>query len=166
MGIVIAKDDLIEKAYARKQAGERVVITRGAFDLLHPGHISFLEDARSSGDILIVALEDDASVRKNKGNDRPVLPEQERAELLAALACVDYVVIGNEISWQAMIERIGPDVVAGNAARHSAEGRKRGAVSAPETPRYSTSALIERARNLKRAVRMPAGESSQQHRKE
>jgi rfaE bifunctional protein nucleotidyltransferase chain/domain len=77
-------------------AGGTVVFTNGVFDLLHPGHVGYLRDARALGDVLIVALNSDRSVRANKGEDRPVNPEAERAEVLLALGCVDAVVIFDE----------------------------------------------------------------------
>src|SRR5690606_25146527 len=76
-----------------RRDGRRVVFTNGVFDLLHPGHVRYLQAARAEGDVLVVAVNSDRSVRGNKGPDRPVTPERERAELLAALACVDAVTI-------------------------------------------------------------------------
>ncbi|MGH9395097.1 MAG: adenylyltransferase/cytidyltransferase family protein, partial [Terriglobales bacterium] len=77
-------------------AGLRLVLTNGCFDLLHPGHVKTLEAARSLGDVLLVAINTDASVRRGKGPGRPIIPEQERAEVLAAMASVDYVVLFGE----------------------------------------------------------------------
>ena len=92
----------IEEAILRfgreKRNGRRVVFTNGCFDLLHPGHIQSLEQARSLGDALIVGINGDASVRELKGPGRPILPELERAEILAALECVDAVVIFHELT--------------------------------------------------------------------
>src|ERR1700680_2663624 len=93
LGAVVSQDELILHVRGRKRNGERVVFTNGCFDLLHPGHVRLLEQARALGSFLIVAINSDASVRGMKGLGRPVLPEQERAEILAALAAVDYVTV-------------------------------------------------------------------------
>src|SRR3982751_5851016 len=79
-----------------RAAGKRIVFTNGVFDILHPGHIRYLQSARAHGDLLIVGLNSDASVRRNKGPERPINPEHERAEILAALDCVDAVSVFDE----------------------------------------------------------------------
>src|SRR5260370_7340485 len=94
-----------------KRNGRRVVFTNGCFDLLHPCHIRSLEHARSLGDALIVGLNSDASVRQLKGEGRPVIPERERAEILAALECVDAVVIFDDLTPQRVIAALLPDVL-------------------------------------------------------
>lgn len=94
-----------------KRNGKRVVFTNGCFDLLHPGHIRSLETARALGDALIVGLNSDDSVKSLKGPDRPVIPEQERAEILASLECVDAVVIFEELTPQEVIAALLPDVL-------------------------------------------------------
>jgi len=96
---------------ATKRNGRRVVFTNGCFDLLHPGHIRSLEHARSLGDALIVGLNSDASVKQLKGQGRPVIPEGERAEILAALECVDGVVIFDDLTPQRTIASLLPDVL-------------------------------------------------------
>jgi D-beta-D-heptose 7-phosphate kinase/D-beta-D-heptose 1-phosphate adenosyltransferase len=139
----------------RKSNGQRIVFTNGCFDLLHPGHIRLLEEARTLGDALVVAINSDASVRRIKGNWRPVIPEQERAEVLAALEAVDYVTMFEEPTPQELIVRVLPDVlvkgsdwgpeeVVGRAEVEAAGGR---VVSIPLEPGYSTTNLIERIRN-------------------
>ena len=95
-----------------QRRGERVVFTNGCFDLLHVGHVRSLEEARSHGDRLLVAVNSDASVRKSKGRDRPIVPARQRAEVLAALACVDWVVVFAEPTPLALIRSLGPDVLA------------------------------------------------------
>ena len=95
----------------RQQRGETVVFTNGCFDLLHVGHIQYLQQARALGDCLVVALNDDASVRLLKGERRPLLPQQERARILAALGCVDYVTIFGEATPLALITRLRPNVL-------------------------------------------------------
>src|SRR3954471_21456491 len=91
-------------------AGKRIVFTNGVFDILHPGHVRYLQAARRHGDLLIVGLNSDASVRRNKGPSRPINPEQERAEVLAALACVDAVSIFDDDTPAGIIRRAQPDI--------------------------------------------------------
>ena len=92
-------------------AGKKVVFTNGCFDLLHPGHVRYLYQARALGDALIVALNSDRSVRELKGDKRPILTEDERAEVMAALACVDYVTIFDEPTPRQIIAALLPDVL-------------------------------------------------------
>ena len=89
--VVTDRARLVQRCEFLKEQGVRLVLTNGAFDVLHVGHIRALEDARAHGDVLVVAVNDDASVRGNKGPGRPVFSAEERAEVLAALRCVDYV---------------------------------------------------------------------------
>lgn len=143
-------------AEALRAAGRRVVFTNGVFDILHPGHIRYLQQARALGDALIVGLNADASVRRNKGPERPVIDEQERAEILAALACVDAVVIFGEDTPAAIIEAIRPDVLVKGAdwAEDAIVGRdtvERGGgrvVRVPVEQGYSTTAVIEKIKAL------------------
>ena len=102
----------MEIAAQTKSAGETVVLTNGCFDLLHVGHIRYLEAAHEEGDMLIVALNSDESVRNLKGPSRPVMGENERAELLSALSCVDHVVIFGDATVDRVIEQIRPTVHA------------------------------------------------------
>ena len=95
----------------RQAAGARVVFTNGCFDLLHPGHVRYLEAARALGDVLVVGLNDDDSVRRQKGPGRPILRLAERAEVLAALAAVDHVVAFSEDTPLRLIEDLRPDVL-------------------------------------------------------
>jgi len=97
---------------AQRAAGKRIVLTNGAFDLLHVGHLRALEDARSRGDLLVVAVNDDASVRRLKGPGRPVIPAAERAELLAGLRCVDYVILFSEDDVSVLLRLLRPAVHA------------------------------------------------------
>lgn len=141
---------------AWRQAGLRVVFTNGVFDLLHPGHLRYLRAARAEGDVLIVAVNSDRSVRENKGSERPVNPEAERAELLAALSCVDAVVIFDEATPAEIVERLQPDVLVKGAdwpadqivGRGTVESRGGRVVRVPVEQGYSTSAIIERVRRL------------------
>ena len=100
-----------------KQArrGKKIVFTNGCFDVLHSGHVRYLKKARSLGDLLIVGLNSDASVKKIKGRGRPVLPEAERAEILSALEAVDFVVLFNDETPEKLIKKIVPDVLAKGA---------------------------------------------------
>lgn len=94
-----------------KQDGKQVVFTNGCFDLLHRGHLHLLREAKKLGDLLVVALNSDSSVRKIKGAERPILPESERAELIAALEMVDYVTLFDEPDPYAAIKALRPDVL-------------------------------------------------------
>src|SRR6266568_8628706 len=137
-----------------KRNGRRVVFTNGCFDLLHPGHIRGFELARQMGDALIVGLNSDSSVRQLKGPARPVIPEQERAEILSALEAVDAVVIFNELTPREVIARLLPDVLvkggdwAGDQiiGREEVEAAGGRVVSIPEVRGYSTSAILRKIR--------------------
>lgn len=107
-----------------KQAGKTLVFTNGAFDILHAGHVAYLEFARAQGDALCVGLNSDASVRRYKGDQRPINPQDDRARVLAALACVDYVVIFDEDEPRDLIAALIPDVlVKGADWAHYVSGR-------------------------------------------
>lgn len=107
-----------------KRAGKKVVFTNGAFDILHAGHVSYLEFARRQGDVLVVGLNSDASVRRYKGRGRPINPQADRAGVLAALECVDYVVIFGEDEPARLVEELLPDVlVKGADWSHYVSGR-------------------------------------------
>lgn len=103
--------ELVAERAAWKQAGQVVVFTNGCFDLLHAGHIDLLKKARSFGDILVIGLNVDASIQDAKGEDRPILPFEERAEILSAFACVDRVVGFAEETPEALINALVPDVL-------------------------------------------------------
>ena len=94
-----------------QSAGKVVVFTNGCFDLLHPGHVRLLQDAKQFGDILVVGLNSDDSVRRLKGPGRPIFPEDDRVLMLAALACVDYVVVFEEDTPIPLLERLRPDIL-------------------------------------------------------
>jgi D-beta-D-heptose 7-phosphate kinase/D-beta-D-heptose 1-phosphate adenosyltransferase len=137
--------------------GRKVVFTNGVFDLLHPGHVRYLQTARAEGDVLIVALNADRSVRANKGPTRPVVPEAERAELVAALACVDAVVVFDEDTPAEIIRRIQPDVLVKGAdwaadqivGRDTVEARGGKVVRVPVEQGWSTSSMIERVQQIR-----------------
>ena len=130
---------------------KRIVFTYGCFDLLHIGHVPYLEEARALGDVLVVGINSDASVRKLKGPQRPILPEQERAEILSGLACVDYVTLFDEIDPLNLITSLRPDVLVkgGDWTKEQIVGREEVEKSGgevfliPFVEKASTSNLIE-----------------------
>jgi D-beta-D-heptose 7-phosphate kinase/D-beta-D-heptose 1-phosphate adenosyltransferase len=113
----IARDAVTLRAVLddRRAAGASVVFTNGCFDLLHPGHVRYLAAARALGDVLVVGLNDDASVRRLKGPGRPILRAGERAEMLAALAAVDHVIVFPEDTPLGLVEALAPDVLVKGA---------------------------------------------------
>lgn len=144
--------ELVEIVRERRALGHRVVFTNGCFDLLHRGHTRLLQQARELGDLLIVGLNSDASVRRVKGPSRPVLPEEERAEVLSALASVDYVVFFDDPDPGSTIAALQPDVLAKGAdwakdqivGRETVEGRGGRVVTIPLVEGSSTSGIIDR----------------------
>jgi D-beta-D-heptose 7-phosphate kinase/D-beta-D-heptose 1-phosphate adenosyltransferase len=151
---ILTLEEAILRFGRQKRNGRRIVFTNGCFDLLHPGHIGSLEQARALGDALIVGLNSDAGVRQLKGAGRPVLPERERAEILCALECVDAVVIFDEPTPREIISRLLPDVlvkggdwpgdqIVGREEVEAAGGR---VVSIPVVPGYSTTTMLRKIR--------------------
>jgi D-beta-D-heptose 7-phosphate kinase/D-beta-D-heptose 1-phosphate adenosyltransferase len=153
---ILSPDEAAHWAARLRQSRKTVVFTNGVFDLLHPGHVRYLHDARALGDALIVAVNSDRSVRANKGPDRPINPETERAELLASLACVDAVVIFDEETPHEIVTRIQPDVLVKGAdwgpdnivGRDVVEARGGRVVRMELEPGFSTTQLIERVRRI------------------
>ncbi len=109
---ILSRNALLEQLAGQRRHRRRIVLANGCFDLLHVGHIRYLEGARREGDLLVVGVNSDASERVLKGDGRPILPAQARAELVAALAAVDYVVIFDEPNVEALLTAIRPDVHA------------------------------------------------------
>jgi D-beta-D-heptose 7-phosphate kinase/D-beta-D-heptose 1-phosphate adenosyltransferase len=109
-----------------KAKGKRIVFTNGCFDLLHIGHVRYLEKARALGDVLVVGVNSDSSVRKLKGPKRPILPEEERAGILSGLGCVDYITIFREIDPLKLITSLRPDalVKGGNWTKEQTVGKE------------------------------------------
>ena len=152
-------DDAGLVAFVREQrtAGRRIVFTNGVFDILHPGHVRYLQAARRHGDLLIVGVNSDASVRRNKGPLRPINSENERAEVLAALACVDAVSVFDDDTPAAIIRRVEPDILVKGAdwpsdqivGRDTVEARGGRVILEPVEQGYSTTSLIERVKNLR-----------------
>ena len=108
-------EEMLQVRSELRAQGRKLVFTNGCFDLLHVGHVRYLNQARALGDALVVAINSDRSVRENKGEGRPLVPEAERAEVLSALACVDYVTIFDERTPQSVIDAIVPDVLVKGA---------------------------------------------------
>jgi D-beta-D-heptose 7-phosphate kinase/D-beta-D-heptose 1-phosphate adenosyltransferase len=139
-----------------RRRGGTVVFTNGVFDILHPGHVRYLRDARALGNTLIVAVNSDRSVRSNKGGDRPINPQHERAEVLLALASVDAAVIFDEETPYAIISRIQPDILVKGAdwgehdivGRDVVEARGGRVVRIELSPGHSTTELIRKARGV------------------
>jgi rfaE bifunctional protein nucleotidyltransferase chain/domain len=132
--------------------GKTIVFTNGVFDLLHPGHVRYLQHARSLGDALVVGVNSDRSVRANKPEGRPITPEQERAEILAALACVDAVVVFDQDTPYDLIAAVQPDVLVKGAdwaadaivGREIVEARGGRVVRVPVEDGYSTTGILDR----------------------
>ena len=145
-----------EYAAAVRTEGRRVVFTNGVFDILHPGHVRYLQQARALGDVLIIGLNADASVRRNKGPQRPINDEQERAEILAALECVDCVVIFTEDTPAEIIKAIQPDILVKGAdwaedaivGRDTVEARGGQVIRIPVEQGFSTTEIIRKVRAL------------------
>lgn len=110
MGEIVSVDAIAELGRRLRADGRRIVFTNGHFDLLHVGHLRYLQAARALGDLLVVGVNDDATVTQRKGPARPIIPAVERAELLAGLACVDYVTIFHDLAAGPTIDALRPDV--------------------------------------------------------
>ena len=154
---VLSARDAAALAAELRAAGKIVVFTNGVFDLLHPGHVRYLQDSRALGDALIVAVNSDRSVRSYKTPDRPINAQDERAELVAALACVDAAVIFDEDTPHEIVRQIQPDVLVKGAdwaegnivGRDIVEGRGGRVVRMELAPGYSTTELINRIRRVR-----------------
>jgi D-beta-D-heptose 7-phosphate kinase/D-beta-D-heptose 1-phosphate adenosyltransferase len=155
MGRIVDLETMVEERRRLRDEGRRLVFTNGCFDLLHPGHTRYLAEARSLGDALVVALNSDRSVRALKGEGRPILRERERAEVIAALASVDYVFGFDDETPRAIIAKLLPDVlvkggdwpldqIIGREEVEAAGGR---VLSLPYVENASTSDLIDRIRS-------------------
>jgi rfaE bifunctional protein nucleotidyltransferase chain/domain len=149
-----SRAELVEQRALWKRRGKTVVFTNGCYDLLHPGHVRLLEEARSLGDVLILALNSDASVRRMKGPSRPLIAENERAAMALALAAVDAVALFDEDTPRELIAEVLPDVlvkgadwshfIAGREEVEAAGGR---VLTLALEPGYSTTNLVERMIN-------------------
>jgi len=149
---IIELKDLQVKVAAIKESGKKVVFTNGCFDIMHVGHVRYLAAARSEGDVLVVGLNSDESVISIKGPKRPITSQDERAEVLSALLCVDYIVLFNEPNPFLLIQTIGPDIlVKGDdwaeeniIGADFVKGKGGRVVRVPVVPEASTSRIIER----------------------
>ena len=152
---VLTRPDAAGWAARIRAAGQRLVFTNGVFDLLHPGHVRYLGEARALGDALVVAVNSDRSVRAIKGPSRPINPEADRAEVLSALSSVDAVVVFDEDDPRAIIAEIQPDVLVKGAdwaadrivGRDVVEARGGRVVRIAFAPGFSTTSMIERIRD-------------------
>ncbi len=152
---VLTRPDAAGWAARIRAAGQRLVFTNGVFDLLHPGHVRYLAEARALGDALVVAVNSDRSVRAIKGPSRPINPEADRAEVLSALSSVDAVVVFDEDDPRAIIAEIQPDVLVKGAdwaadriiGRDVVEARGGRVVRIAFAPGFSTTSMIERIRD-------------------
>ncbi len=145
-------ETLRKRVRTLQRQGKKVVFTNGCFDLLHVGHVRYLSAARALGDCLIVAINSDASVRRLKGTARPIVPHRERLEVLAALGCVDYVVLFNSNTPQRVIDALVPDILVKGGdwsleeivGRETVERRGGKVVRIKIIPGASTTGIIKR----------------------
>ncbi len=164
--------ELLRRLQPLRCSGQRIVMTNGCFDLLHPGHVASLQAARALGDCLVVGLNSDRSIRRLKGPGRPIIDQQGRAEMLAALACVDYVVVFDELSVEGLIAQVRPDVLVKGDQYSPAEvvgarlvqqyGGK--VITVPMRPGYSTTNLIAAVHWAARHGELPPGGPTEQPR--
>jgi rfaE bifunctional protein nucleotidyltransferase chain/domain len=149
---IFSPEKMLGERQGLRAAGKRLVFTNGVFDLLHVGHVRYLTQARELGDALLVAINSDRTVRELKGPDRPVFNEPERAEILAALRCVDFVTIFDDISPRTLIAKLLPDVLVkgGDYGLDQIHGREEveagggKVISLPFVDGASTTTLIQR----------------------
>jgi len=152
---VVSLDDLLKKVADHRKNGEKIVFTNGCFDILHVGHVRYLAAAQNEGDILVVGLNSDRSAGKIKGEQRPIVQQDQRAEILASLCCVDYITIFNEPNPLELIRSIRPDIlvkgddwsekeIVGADIVKSDGGE---VVRIPVVPNISTTSIIKRIIN-------------------
>ena len=158
IGKILSQDELLGMREGLRAQGKRLVFTNGVFDLLHVGHVRYLADARALGDALLVAINSDRTVREIKSEGRPVINQEERAEILAALRQVDYVTIFDDVSPRSLIARLLPDVLVKGGdygldeihGREEVEAAGGQVVSLPFVEGVSTSVIIERMKKAKK----------------
>jgi D-beta-D-heptose 7-phosphate kinase/D-beta-D-heptose 1-phosphate adenosyltransferase len=154
-GKILSHEDLANERERLRAAGQTLVFTNGVFDILHVGHVRYLAEARALGDALVIGINSDRSVRELKGPDRPLMKENDRAEILAALRAVDYVTIFDDVSPRSLITRLLPDVLVKGGdytldqihGREEVEAAGGHVVSVPFVEGVSTSQIIERMKN-------------------
>jgi D-glycero-beta-D-manno-heptose 1-phosphate adenylyltransferase len=161
---IVTRAQLTMEVQRRQHAGERCVFTNGCFDLLHLGHVRYLQESRALGDFLVMGLNSDESTRQLKGPSRPLVPENERAEILAALQCIDYVTIFPERTANALIDLLQPAIYVKGADYVGADGLQPDLARLPEAksvqvyggeirfiaylPHHSTTEMIEKIKHL------------------
>ena len=151
-GKILSHDELMNEHERLHGAGKTLVFTNGVFDILHVGHVRYLSEARALGDALVVAINSDRSVGELKGTDRPLMKEDERAEILAALRAVDYVTVFDDVSPRSLIAQLLPDVLVKGGdytldqihGREEVEAAGGRVVSLPFVKGVSSSAIIDR----------------------
>jgi len=152
---ILDRDSIKVKVDSLRQAGKVVVFTNGCFDLIHVGHVRYLQEARKQGDCLVVAVNSDSSVEEIKGPGRPIIPDSQRAEVVAALSCVDCVTIFDEPDPLVLIKLLKPDVLVKGSdwpeekivGAQEVKGTGGKVLRIPLEPASSTSALIEKIRS-------------------
>lgn len=155
LGRLYSRAELLEQRTRWKDKGQKVAFTNGCYDVLHPGHIRLIEYARSCGDVLIVALNTDEGVKRLKGPSRPLIPEKERAELMAALEAVDAVILFDEETPRELLAELLPDVLMKGAdwshfiaGREEVEAAGGKVIAAPLRSGYSTTSILEKLLTL------------------
>ncbi|GAC1656398.1 MAG: adenylyltransferase/cytidyltransferase family protein [Ktedonobacteraceae bacterium] len=143
---ILNRQELAVEVQRRQQAGERGVFTNGCFDLLHLGHVRYLQEARTLGDFLLLGLNNDASVCALKGQGRPLVPEIERAEILAALTCIDYVTIFAESTASALVHVLQPAIYVKGGDYANAQS------SEPDTSRLPEAKVVQEYGGLVRLI--------------
>lgn len=152
---ILLRQELISERARLRDAGQKLVFTNGVFDILHVGHVRYLQRARALGDALVVAINSDMSARDLKGEGRPLTSQNDRAEILAALESVDYVTLFDELSPRALIAELLPDVLVkgGDYTLNQIHGREEveaaggRVVSLPFVEGFSTTEIIQRIQN-------------------
>ena len=149
---VLSESDLLIEIERHKSVKQRIVMTNGCFDILHPGHVAYLQQASAQGDLLVVAVNDDDSVRRLKGSSRPINPLSDRMAILAALGCVDFVVPFSEDTPARLVEALAPDILVKGgdyqveeiAGHESVLARGGRVMTLDFLPGHSTSSLLSR----------------------
>jgi D-beta-D-heptose 7-phosphate kinase/D-beta-D-heptose 1-phosphate adenosyltransferase len=156
MNKILETNTLKDKLEELRKKGKKIAFTNGCFDILHVGHVRYLREAKKTADVLVLALNSDSSVRSLKGNERPLVPEKERAEILAALEFIDFVIIFTELTPLELINYLKPDILikGGDWAEEDVVGREEikawgGRVAIiPEVEGKSTTNIVEKIKDL------------------
>jgi rfaE bifunctional protein nucleotidyltransferase chain/domain len=154
---ILSQPELLNERARLRDAGQKLVFTNGVFDILHVGHVRYLQQARELGDALVIAINSDASARALKGEGRPLTNQNDRAEILAALSCVDYVTVFDELSPRSLIASLLPDVLVKGGdyhldqihGREEVEAAGGSVVSLPFVEGISTSGILSRINQVK-----------------